>query len=173
MKSRIEEGSTSPEPLAGVCPSWNEGRTQQLAFQFVFDPIHDVALPTDAVNCYRVLALSLLSVFGIKFRPFPIFHWENEVLPQTVPTPHVQLAKRRKRKQKRFLSTWINIFFQTSVLSYIVSFYRKHKEMPTSLPITSPTMTFWELCRNVKGDGNIWSFLNCLQCACWSSPVSI
>lgn len=52
------------------------------------------------------------------------------------------------------------------MLSYIVSFYRKHKEMPTSLPITSPTMTFWELCRNVKGDGNIWSFLNCLQCAC-------
>lgn len=32
--------------------------------------------------------------------------------------------------------------------------------MPTSLPITSPTMIFWELCRNVKGDGNIWSFLN-------------
>lgn len=109
MKSRIEEGSTSPEPLAGVCPSWNEGRTQQLAFQFVFDPIHDVALPTDAVNCYRVLALSLLSVFRIKFRPFPIFHWENEVLPQRKEDCAYSSCTTREKEKKKTKMVFINL----------------------------------------------------------------
>lgn len=72
---------------------------------------------------------------------------------------HVAHAQKEKRKkEKKLLSTWMNIFFQASVLSYTVCFYiktcvwekkkfkkkqQKKKKFP---PLPPPVMTFQNHC---------------------------
>lgn len=142
-------------------PPCDEGWIQQVTFQLFCDLIHDVALQTDVLNCWTLqssLLCSLASVFRVKFW---LFHRENEVLPprkeelQDCAYSSYITRSHTKRKKKGFLSTWMNIFFQTSVLSYIVCFYIKHEENPQ----------YWHF-RNVSvgkfnSDGNIFHLFQC------------
>lgn len=100
--------------------------------------IHDVA----PLNCSS-LSVVTLNLFSSSFQVsdsglFQVFSLgkKNEVLPPQEKKKFARLClfliydkftllKGKDEEKKQFLSTWMNIFFQTSVLSYIVCFYIK------------------------------------------------
>lgn len=158
----IDPLPSDPSPLSFSPGLLDEGWIQQLTFQSVSSLIHDVALQTDTLNCWSLqpsLLWTLASVGRFKFLSFQVFHWKNEVLPQTKNEELRDCAyfsfthSHTEKKIKPFLSTWMNIFFQTSVLSYIVWLDLKHiyEDNPQWWHLKKH---FWSSAEKLIGDGN-------------------
>lgn len=105
------------------------GWTQQLTFQFSSDRIRRQCSP-------HAVWIQFLGSDPDLF--LSVFHWggwggkwgatsEKEELQDCAYSSYDTFTHTHthKKEKKKFLSTWMNIFFQTSVLSYIVCFYIK------------------------------------------------